>query len=744
MTRTLLRLLIVTGLALTILAFTAPYLGLGQQQSFIGYIALGISRLGLAKFGISVVLIAFAARHLLTYSAVAPLLRSIPSLKDYVLDTLANLKTVRVSRNSDPSHPYRPDIDGMRALAIGSVLGFHAFPDIVPGGFIGVDVFFVISGYLISQIIFQNLDQGTFSFRDFYYRRIKRIFPALIVVLIGCYVIGWFFLVPDEFKQLGKHIASGAGFVSNFTFWQEAGYFDNDSKPLLHLWSLGVEEQFYIAWPFLLFAARKLGLNFFLVTLCVAIPSFLLNIAYVRGEDLVAAFYSPGARFWELMLGAMLASIHLTSRADWPLFRNLQSGAGLMCLYLALTLITRNSAFPGFWALLPTVGATLIIGAGPRALLNRYILSHPVFVGIGLISYPLYLWHMPLLTFARIDAIGPSPLAIRVGAVILSVLLAWATYKIVERPIRFNLPKSAKSAAALSAATLTIGLVGYWTMQLDGIPSRSAADLQNRGDIWHEAFFRYQSDHFYLCTPEYIQKHSLTLGWPARCVQSKPVEAKDVAIIGDSHAEDLFVGLAERLRDLNVVTYIQGALPVLSSKEYAEIFDYVEGDKNIKSVFLASFWGGRIEEVPKGSSLEIELTKTLESLVLSGKTVYLINDRPLFPFDPDVCKYRRRRLFFWEAERKPTCEFARSAFDTQRAKYDHALVSAAGKFADVRLLDTAGAFCDEKLCHQAKNQTLLYRERNHLTIDGSRAVSDELISQMTKDGDLRQAASRPD
>jgi peptidoglycan/LPS O-acetylase OafA/YrhL len=154
---------------------------------------------------------------------------------------------------------YRADIDGLRGLAVIAVICFHAFPSVVPGGFVGVDVFFVISGYLISAIIFENIDRGTFSFLQFYYRRIRRIFPALITVLIGCFIIGWWYLLPEEFKQLGTHIANGGLFTSNFRFWHEAGYFDKaaDTKPLLHLWSLAVEEQFYITWPFLLWVARK-------------------------------------------------------------------------------------------------------------------------------------------------------------------------------------------------------------------------------------------------------------------------------------------------------------------------------------------------------------------------------------------------------------------------------------------------------------------------------------------------------
>ena len=169
-------------------------------------------------------------------------------------------------------HPkYRPDIDGLRAIAVLSVVGFHAFPSWVNGGFIGVDVFFVISGFLISGIIYENLDKGEFTFREFYARRIRRIFPALIVVMTACFAFGWFSLLADEYKQLGKHIAGGATFISNLLLWQESGYFDNsaETKPLLHLWSLGIEEQFYIIWPLLLWLTWKRKFKFFAVRGCL-------------------------------------------------------------------------------------------------------------------------------------------------------------------------------------------------------------------------------------------------------------------------------------------------------------------------------------------------------------------------------------------------------------------------------------------------------------------------------------------
>lgn len=319
------------------------------------------------------------------------------------------------------SHPkYRPDIDGLRAVAVLAVVAFHAFPNWLKGGFIGVDVFFVISGYLISTIIFENLDKGAFSFSEFYARRIGRIFPALILVLVACFTFGWFALLADEFEQLGKHIAAGAGFVSNLVLWSEAGYFDNsaETKPLLHLWSLGIEEQFYIFWPLFLWFAWKRKFNLLTITILVATISFILNINGVK-QDTVATFYSPQTRFWELLSGSLLAWITLYKKSSYQraklkidgwlaniIYReqtkcngkalsNVLSFLGFILLAYGFLNINKELSFPGKWALVPVFGSVLIIAAGSKSWVNQIILSNKVLVWFGLISFPLYLWHWP-------------------------------------------------------------------------------------------------------------------------------------------------------------------------------------------------------------------------------------------------------------------------------------------------------------------------------------------------------------
>lgn len=384
------------------------------------------------------------------------------------------------------SHPkYRPDIDGLRAVAVLSVVAFHAFPTWMKGGFIGVDVFFVISGFLISTIIFENLDRGTFSFSEFYARRIKRIFPALILVLTACLIFGWFSLLPEELNQLGKHVVAGAGFVSNLVLWSESGYFDNsaETKPLLHLWSLGIEEQFYIFWPFLIWAVWKRQLNIFLVTFSLLIGSFILNIWLIHTNP-IATFYSPLTRFWELLCGSLLALYslrkaksgiinsyfftakdNLSSQFESKLFNQLVSPSvisfvGLALLIVGFYLINKDSWFPGYWALMPVLGAAMIILAGSEAWFNRKILSNKIFVWFGLISFPLYLWHWPLLSFGRIINFDTPSLRYRTVAVLLSVLLAWLTMKFVERPLRFSSHNSSLKVFGLSISLIALAFLG--------------------------------------------------------------------------------------------------------------------------------------------------------------------------------------------------------------------------------------------------------------------------------------------
>jgi peptidoglycan/LPS O-acetylase OafA/YrhL len=373
--------------------------------------------------------------------------------------------------NTHDEISYRKDIDGLRAIAVLAVVGYHGFPNWIPGGFVGVDVFFVISGFLITSIIVKGLERGSFRYADFYVRRIRRIFPALTIVLITSLVIGWFLLRSDDYIELGKNVAGGAAFVANFIYWQEAGYFDTDvlSKPLLHLWSLAVEEQFYVFWPLLLGFVWKISKSWALIaTGAIAILSFYFNVIELA-NDPAGAFYLPFGRLWELLLGAGLSFLQGRLNSPWHKWL---APAGLALIVIAIFVFTSMSPYPGWRAIVPTCGAAFLIAAGPSAWPNCRVLSQRALVWIGLISYPLYLWHWPLLVFGRSIASDGGAILDRNSRIILvasSFVLAWLTYRFLETPIRFRFRIPPMALAGGLSAALALGLLIVLT---DGAPDR--------------------------------------------------------------------------------------------------------------------------------------------------------------------------------------------------------------------------------------------------------------------------------
>jgi peptidoglycan/LPS O-acetylase OafA/YrhL len=391
------------------------------------------------------------------------------------------------------SDNYRPDIDGLRAFAVLAVVLYHAFPKVVRGGYVGVDVFFVISGFLISSILFTEMSEGRFSFTTFYGRRIRRIFPALAVCLAAVLAYGFVCLTPFELAQLGKHVFFGAGFLSNVVLWTESGYFDGGAnlKPLLHLWSLGIEEQFYIVWPALLWVAFRIKTKVGRLLAVLFVASFAINVAWSI-NNISDDFYLPFSRFWELLAGAGLAWRPHIALA--PKVRSWISIGGFAALLTSVTLFTPEMRFPGWLALLPVAGAAAIILAGNKASVNRNILSKPVVVFIGLISYPLYIWHWPLISYAYVIRMGKAPTPLMATALLAaSFLLAWVTYRFIEYPARFGSyrHRSTRIAAACVAVLGACGL-GVWTNGgfPDRFPSLPDIDVRKIGEAKRDADFK--------------------------------------------------------------------------------------------------------------------------------------------------------------------------------------------------------------------------------------------------------------
>ena len=542
------------------------------------------------------------------------------------------------------AHPsYRADIDGLRAIAVLLVVIHHAFPAFLHGGFIGVDLFFVISGYLISTIIFQNLQQNSFSFLDFYKRRVKRIFPALILVLIASFVYGWFTLLPADYKQLGKHMAAGAAFVSNFAFWNESGYFDGGSKlkPLLHLWSLGVEEQYYIFWPLIVLLVWKRKLNLLAVCLVLFVLSFAVNMWTVKSNS-VAAFYSPLSRFWELLIGSVLAytTLHAKKIVKSVAHNNTTAWVGALLLAIGVYFINPERRFPGFWALFPTLAAYLLIKAGPQAWFNQYVLSNRALVWIGLISFPLYLWHWPLLVFAELHEGKTPSVEIRLVMIAVAIGLAWLTYRFVERPIRFGKLgflgiNKQRMPILLSGVLLMTALVGGYTYAREGFDFRFPKIIRALTNSKIDMFEGWRLDACILQQDRPVSEFSDT------CVDKTAGEVKRplVFLWGDSHAAALYPGF-KKLQETTDYSFgmaqRNGAIcpPMLGAVSPWCISINDDSFKLITQlqpdiVLLSAYWLHELYDLNKLDATVAELRRVgIKKIILLGPTPYWQNSLP--------------------------------------------------------------------------------------------------------------------
>lgn len=659
---------------------------------------------------------------------------------------------------------YRPDIDGLRAVAVLAVIIFHAFPYRFRAGFVGVDVFFVISGYLISNIIFHSLQRGDFSFTEFYAHRVKRIFPALIVVLVACYIFGWFALLPDEYKQLGKHMAAGAGFAQNIVLWKEAGYFEvaSELKPLMHLWSLAVEEQFYLLYPLLIWSAWRIGFNVLTVVVVLGLLSFGLNLHDI-GKDAARTFFLPQTRLWELLAGAALAHAQfqqppwLDTLKRWTLrvlfnpstqseqreavlFNLLAVLGGGLLLISALT-IHQDRLFPGKWALLPVSGTFFLIMAGPNAWINRRILSFRPVVYIGLISYPLYLWHWPLLSFTRIMESDTPSRWIRLSAVALAFLLAWITYRLVEKPIRFGKPTWIKTAALVIVIAI-VGYVGYNAYERDGLVFWKEVKQTHSGNPYtykdQQCMERYPD----LLMEEEIPKYFIF------CRTSRD-EEPTILLVGDSHANHLFPGIAEMASGSNeTVTNIggSGCMPFFNAASLVEknaqprkciasmqkTLSFVENNNAFRVLVLAHSYKGKETTIFSDGTYESAMRETLSRLLKKNKRIIFVLDNPSLNFDIRSCIDSRPLRLTNNGIRTP-CAVSRQVFDDLFQDQRNLVARVLKDFPEVELFDVAASFCDDQRCWAMKDDTVFYGDWNHLSGAGSSYVAKRLWPLLVKD-----------
>lgn len=668
---------------------------------------------------------------------------------------------------------YRSDIDGLRALAVLPVVLFHVDPTRMPGGFLGVDVFFVISGYLISLILYREQATGGISLAGFYCRRIRRLFPALIVVLSASLALAYFALWPAEYVSLGKQLQAAVFFLLNFKLIGEAGYFDVASfnKPLMHLWSLSVEEQFYLVWPVSLMLMHRLRL--YLGSALFLFATLSLTYAIWRGTSNVDAVYChPLARFWELLAGAILAHMHFSRLADrWPLIvrgmavRHLVSWIGVTLIVTAMLFFDRTIPHPGVATLWPLLGAVLLIACGPDAGANRLLAWRPL-VLVGLISYPLYLWHWPMLSFVRIMEFGDPDAKWLWLAAMLAMVFAYLTYRWIELPIRRT--SGRRGGWLLLVGTMAVPLLASVVIvDRRGAPDR--LELRNvRGGLEELTRAPAQDAN---CLALFRSGSA-----PVYCRQNPPSE-RMIAIIGDSHAHAVFPGVAELAAQKGYGTLLlanTGCPPFVGTtwgrteaaraqcvRNINRIVQTILDDRRVTEVLIVSrgpiyllgtgFGPAEKDYVTPPIASDKSPVATAPARASEVFALGLLNTvrqiqqrdvRVAYLFQvPELGQPTRnclgRPLSF--TSRLGSCDVPFDVYVERMRDYRELVLRVAVSAPGLALIDVESAFCGRVICAGRRKEQLLYADDNHLSLTGSRWAAPWILAQLLPDTDLECA-----
>ncbi|MFK3968499.1 acyltransferase family protein [Ensifer adhaerens] len=645
---------------------------------------------------------------------------------------------------------YRPDLDGLRAVAILSVLFFHAGFGIFGGGFVGVDVFFVLSGFFMARTILSALERDSFSFIEFYAGRMRRIFPALFVMMAICAVAAWFIFMPRELTYFSNSLGAAAVFVSNILFRQESGYFDIDSdlKPLLHTWSLSVEEQFYIVFPVALFICYKFfRKKISLVVLSVLALSFAVSVVEVY-DNPQKAFYLLHFRVWELLIGAAVALLpHPTYLGR---MRQMLTGVGLLMVFSAIFLYSPSTAFPGLAAALPCLGTALVIHAhcqdGPFA---RF-LDNSVSVFIGRISYSLYLWHWPLLVYARYLLDGALTSAFALLIVALSFVAAYVSWRFVEQPFRHGrLALSGAPMFLLSGATIASAVAfALFVNNLDGIPQRLPDEARRLYEATFDdsPFFRaecFTDSNGKGLTPDHIRKGEL-------CRLGDKSKGSPLFIVwGDSHAAALAPAIDVAAREAGVAGVFvgRGSCPPLPEADFgpswavkrcvdhnSAVMSFIEKEK-FPYVFMVGYWPKYVHRAelprqghvfdprvpPSTADWSAPVKKSLEETIglfsRQGTRTVLVMDVP--EMGHEVPEALARALV-----RGRTLDIAPSLeYTHKRQTLARGVLTEVAKATGSLLVDPLSAICDAVRCHAMRGDTVLYKDEDHLSAKGATSLA---------------------
>jgi peptidoglycan/LPS O-acetylase OafA/YrhL len=629
--------------------------------------------------------------------------------------------------------PYRPDIDGIRGVAVIAVILFHFFPSYCPGGFIGVDIFFVISGFLITGIILAGLSDSKFSFSGFYARRIRRIFPALLLTLAFCLIAGWYLLTPEEWRVMTKNVLGGAGFVSNLLRPPYTGYSPKIQEPLLHLWSLGIEEQFYIFWPLTLFGLWSInrfrkGEKLLAAILLLGVASFAFNIS-LRNGDPTRVFFNPLSRMWELLAGAALARYtQIYGMVKSRVAAECLSALGALLIAGGLALINETKPFPGWWAMLPVVGTVLLIAAGSRAWFNRTLLGARPLVAIGLISYPLYLWHWPMLVFLRLATSSDLQRDTRSNTEALVALLmlvfgvSWLTYRFWETPMRRSDRLTSRFRLGfLTASMAGIAMLGALGMRaieprLDSEVSkeidRARADFSAR---WN--FYEIRS----------LSTRATLLAGDSHMLQYEP-RAEEAIRLNPHLATAVFatMGACPPLPGMNP------ARPEFQCPKFYDSWTSLAHEPRFSTVAISAYWeiympGVSAPRTYRGHKAETRdyeeawdgLAEQLRSLSRAGKRVVIISSSPDSPeLDP---RFGFSRLH-------PAVSF-RPAFLSRAGFEAHlgpvlAKLTGLARFSGAEIISPLDYLCPRGECPALDEDGLpIYQDKDHLRASKAKTLA---------------------
>lgn len=642
---------------------------------------------------------------------------------------------------------YRPDIDGLRTLAVVPVILFHAGATWLPGGFVGVDIFFVISGYLISSIILREAAAGDFSFLRFYERRLRRIIPPLLVMLVVTVVVFQVISLPDQAQQTAESGIAALLSVSNFYFWRTSGYFAPAAEfmPLLHTWSLAVEEQFYLLFPVIVLALIKLRLPLKWVFVIGTAAAFAVGY-YLSVAKPSVAYYLLPARAWELAIGAVLA-VGVVPALKGRTVQELVPAIGVGLIVFSLFYIRSDMVFPGWVALMPCLGAAMVIHAGGQSFVSRNILSARPVVFVGLLSYSLYLWHWPVLTALRMrTASAHLDMPVAVAGIIVTFLLAWLSWRYVERPFRNRHEMSIKGmlwrlgAGSALAAGITVVSVAN-----GGFPSR----LSDKGHQLLAGAF--DTQHFQHC-PE----GSFDLA----CHFGPSNEPTRLVVIGDSHTPMLHGPMGEVAEKIGGrgTLWWQSACPLLDgawrendgyrevcSSFKEQVFARLQSLPDLETVILVGSWAGQlslnrdpvINPFVDGESRGISESDSLQAFARSlkrtlGKLDGLNIEVVVLGASPGAAFDVPRALALADLNGVDKSEFLQAVeVRGVQMKLDALIKSVTDNRKRVRYVPVWDVFCPDEMCSLTIENAPIYSDANHLSGRGANDFLGPALVQRT-------------